>query len=148
MPRLMDFYYHIKFSRCKSDPNVFLNLIHGSIIIIFLYVDDLLMTRSSMKEISSLKDALNHAFSMTDLGPLSRFFELEISQSAFRIKVHQYIYDLYLLKKLNMELESIKNNPYHSFVRKIFVRKISTLVLDHKHLTIIFIITFLSITTI
>ena len=36
--------------------------------IIVLYVDDLLITRSSKKEIASLKDVMNHAFSMTDLG--------------------------------------------------------------------------------
>ena len=37
------------FSRCKSNKNVYLKLIHGSIIIILLYVYDLLMARSSMK---------------------------------------------------------------------------------------------------
>ena len=45
--------------------------------IIFLYVDDLSITGSSKKEISSLKDAMNHAFSMTDLGLLSQFLGLE-----------------------------------------------------------------------
>ena len=68
------------FVRCKYDQNVYLNLIHGSLIIIVLYVDDLLMTGSSMKEISSLKDALNHAFSMIDLGLLSQFLGLKVSQ--------------------------------------------------------------------
>ena len=75
-------------SRCKYDPNVYLKLIHGSVIIIFLYVYDLNMTGSSMKEIASLKDALNHAFSMTNLGLLSQFLGLGISQLALGIKVH------------------------------------------------------------
>ena len=35
---------------------------HGSLMIILLYVDDLRIIRSSKKEISSLKDAMNHAF--------------------------------------------------------------------------------------
>ena len=34
------------FVRCKSDMNVYLNLIHGSLIIIVLYVDDLLVAGS------------------------------------------------------------------------------------------------------
>ena len=46
--------------------------------IIFLYVDDILITGSSKKEIASLKDAMNHAFSMTDFGLLSQFLGLEI----------------------------------------------------------------------
>ena len=37
------------YSRCKYDPNVCLKLIHGSLIIIVLYVDDLLITRISKK---------------------------------------------------------------------------------------------------
>ena len=78
----------LSFVQCKSDPNVYLKLIHGYLIIIVLYVDDLLITRSSKKEISSLKDAMNHAFSMTDFGVLSQFLGLEIAQSQHGIKVH------------------------------------------------------------
>ena len=56
------FLLSISFVRCKSDPNVYLKLFHGSLMIIVLYVDDLLITGSSKKEIASLKDAMNHAF--------------------------------------------------------------------------------------
>ena len=38
-----------KFSRCKYDTNVYLKMIHGLIIIIIFYVDELLMTKISMK---------------------------------------------------------------------------------------------------
>ena len=74
------------FVRCKLDPNVYLNLIHGSLMIIVLYVDDLLITEISKDEIASLKDAMNHAFSMTDLGLLSQFLGLEIDQTKNGIK--------------------------------------------------------------
>ena len=83
------FLLSLSFVQCKSDPNVCLKLIHGSLMIIVLYVDDLLIIGSSKKEISSLKDAMNHAFSMTDLGLLSQFLGLEIAQSKHGIKVHQ-----------------------------------------------------------
>ena len=83
------FLLSLSFVRCNSDPNVYLNLIHGYLMIFFLYVDDLLITGSSKKDISSLKDAMNHAFSMTDLGLLSQFLGLEIAQSQHGIKVHQ-----------------------------------------------------------
>ena len=63
-----------------SNTNVYLKMIHGSLMIIFLYLDDLLITGSSKKQISSLKDAMNHAFSMTYLGLLSQFLGLEIAQ--------------------------------------------------------------------
>ena len=48
------FLLSLSFVRCKSDPNVYLKLIHGSFMIILLYVDDPFITRSSKKEIVSL----------------------------------------------------------------------------------------------
>ena len=74
------FLLSLSFVRCKSDPNFYLKLIHGSLMIIVLYVDDLLITGISKKEIASLKDAMNHAFSMTDLGLLSQFLGLKIAK--------------------------------------------------------------------
>ena len=53
------FLLSLSFVQCKSDPNVYLKLIHGSLMVIVLYVDDLLITRSSKKEIASLKDVMN-----------------------------------------------------------------------------------------
>ena len=61
------FLLSLNFVRCKSDPNVYLNLVNGSLMIIVLYVDDLLMlyvddlliTGSSKAEIASLKGAMN-----------------------------------------------------------------------------------------
>ena len=73
------FLLSLSFVLCKSNTNVYLKMIHGSLIIIVLYADDLLITGSSNKEIASLKDAMNHAFSMTDLGLLSQFLGLEIA---------------------------------------------------------------------
>ena len=78
----------LNFVRCKSDTNVYLKLINGYFMIILLYVDDLLITGSSKDEISSLKDAMNHAFSMTDLGLLSQLLGLKIAQTKQGIKVH------------------------------------------------------------
>ena len=43
------FFLSLSFVRYKSDPNVYLNLIHGYFMILVLYVDDLMITRSSNK---------------------------------------------------------------------------------------------------
>ena len=82
--------------------------------IIFLYVDDLLITGSSKDEIDSLKDAMNHAFSMIDLGLLRQFLGLEIDQSKHGIKVHQYKYALDLVKKFNMKYCKPSKIPFLS----------------------------------
>ena len=85
--------------------------------IIFLYVDDLLIIGSSKKEIASLRDAMNHAFSMTNLGLLRQFLALKIAQYQHGIKVHQYNYSLYLLNKFNMKYCKPRKTPFLSGVK-------------------------------
>ena len=80
-------------------------------------VDDLLITGSSKDEIASLKDAMNHAFSMTDLGLLSQFLGLEIAQNKNGIKVHQYKYDLDFLNKFNIKYCKPSKTPFLSGVK-------------------------------
>ena len=85
--------------------------------IIVLYFDDLLITGSSQDEIASLKGAMNQAFSMTNLGLLSQFLGLEISQTKAGIKVHQSKYALDLLNKFKMkDCKEIKT-PFLSGVK-------------------------------
>ena len=78
----------LNFARCKLDSNVYLKLVNGSLMIILLYVDGLLITGSSKDEIASLKGAMNQAFSMTNLGLLSQFLGLDIAQTKDGIKVN------------------------------------------------------------
>ena len=110
--KIDSFLLSLNFVRCKSDPNVYLKLIHGSSMIIVLYVDDLLITGSSKGEIASLKDVMNHAFSMTDLGLLSQFLGLKIAQTKQGIKVHQSNYALDFLNKFNMKDCKPSKNPF------------------------------------
>ena len=82
--------------------------------IIVLYEDELLITGSSKRENASLKDAMNHAFYMTDLGLLSQFLGLKIAQSQHGIKVHQSKYDSYFLIKFNMKYCKPSKTPFIS----------------------------------
>ena len=79
--------------------------------IIVFYVDDLLITGSSNKEMSS-KDAMNHAFSMTDLGLLSQFLCPEIAQSRHGIKFNQSKYASDLLNKFSMKYCKQSKTPF------------------------------------
>ena len=60
---------------------------------------------------------MNHAFSMTDLGLLSHFLGLEISQSNIGIKVHQSKYASDLLKKFRMKDCNPCKTPFLSGVK-------------------------------
>ena len=79
-------------------------------------MDDLLITGSSKKYIASLKNAMNHTFTMTNLGLLSQFLGLEIAQSQHGIKLHQYRYSLDL-NKFNMKYFKPSKTPFLSGVK-------------------------------
>ena len=84
--------------------------------IIVLYVDDLLITGISKKDIASLKDAMKHAFFITDLGLLSQLLGLKITQSQHGIKVHQSKYAMDFLNKFNMKYCKPRKTPFLSGV--------------------------------
>ena len=71
-----------KFERCKYDRNVYMQQKGGSLLLIILYVDDLLITNGPTLGLRSIKLALSEAFSMTDLGLLRKFIGLEVNQKA------------------------------------------------------------------
>ena len=64
------FFLSQNFQRCKYDPNVYFQQYDGIILIIVLYIDYILITRSTLALISFIKTALHDAFEMSDLGPL------------------------------------------------------------------------------
>ena len=80
------FLISIAFTRCKSDPNVYFQKHDGIFQVIFLYVNELLITGSYTTSIGSINSSLHIEFSMTDLGLLRRLLGLEIEQSERGIK--------------------------------------------------------------
>ncbi|XP_031250562.1 uncharacterized protein LOC116108453 [Pistacia vera] len=68
-----------------------------------LYVDDLLITRSNSKELNQFKTAMQNEFEMTDLGQMTYFLGMEISQSPNGIFVCQQRYATKILKKFGTE---------------------------------------------
>ena len=68
--KMDSFFLSQNFERCKSDPNVYLQLYEGNFLIILLYVDDILITEITLASIAFIKTALHEAFEMSDLGLL------------------------------------------------------------------------------
>ena len=66
------------YSRCHFDHCVyFKRLENGSYIILLLYVDDMLVAGSNMKDINVLKNKLANSFVMKGLGGAKGFFPLK-----------------------------------------------------------------------
>jgi len=63
------------FTRLQADHYCYAKWFENFFIILLLYVDDMLIGRSSMKEIVNLKAKLAKEFSMKDMGPRKKFLE-------------------------------------------------------------------------
>jgi hypothetical protein len=69
------------FSRCHYDPNVYTKKVGSLLIILFLYVDDLILTGSDSKLLNHLKTSLRKKFEMANLGFLHYFLGLQVLQT-------------------------------------------------------------------
>ncbi|KAJ8769852.1 hypothetical protein K2173_008934 [Erythroxylum novogranatense] len=87
----------------SSEPTMYVRVQEGNEVVISIYVDDLLITGSSEKQIGFLKKQFGKAFEMTDLGLMKYFLGMEIEQSEGRIRVSQKKYVRDVLKKFNLD---------------------------------------------
>jgi hypothetical protein len=73
---IQDFLTKIEFNRIQWDHDVFI----GQGLIIAIYVDDLLISKSSAKlnRMTWLQNQLSHRFKMTDLGEISHYVEMKV----------------------------------------------------------------------
>ena len=68
------------FTRCEMDHCCYFKRFDGCYIILLLYVDDMLVAGSSMKEINKLKKQVSNQFEMKDLGAAKQIFGMRISR--------------------------------------------------------------------
>jgi hypothetical protein len=86
------------FSRCHSDPNVYTKKVGSHLIILFLYVDDLILTGSDSKLLNHVKTSLKKKFEMIDLGFFHYFLGLQVLQTNEGIFLSQSKYACDLLR--------------------------------------------------
>ena len=76
---------------------------HGFVLIFVLYVDEFLITSSSVAGLRSIKSSLNKAFDVSDLGLLRHFIGLKVSQKNSGIMISQSRYSLNMLRRFHVE---------------------------------------------
>ena len=100
--KMDNFLLSLGFERWKYDPNVYLHHVGDVLQVIVVYVGDILIIGSCIKEIGSIKASLHNEFSMIDVRLLKQFLGLEIEKSERWIKFIQQNYDSNLLFNFNM----------------------------------------------
>ena len=91
------------FIKCIVEHGVYVKeSTEGGLIIICLYVDDLIVTGSNIKDIEQFKKTMEAEFEMTDLGRLSYFLGMEFTYTTAGMVMHQKKYVGDILKRFNM----------------------------------------------
>nr|KYP61818.1 Retrovirus-related Pol polyprotein from transposon TNT 1-94 [Cajanus cajan]KYP63036.1 Retrovirus-related Pol polyprotein from transposon TNT 1-94 [Cajanus cajan] len=101
--RIDSFLTGFGFQKCSVEHGVYIKTVSETeILVLCLYVDDLLITGSSLTAIESLKQGLKSEFEMTDLGILSYFLGIEFAYTEKGIFMHQRKYMSEVLKRFKM----------------------------------------------
>jgi hypothetical protein len=96
--KLTQFLYAHGFTQAHSDHTLFTKTSATSFTVILVYVDDIILAGTCLKEFDSLKQALDKAFRIKNLGELKYFLGLEVARSARGISLCQRKYCLELLE--------------------------------------------------
>jgi len=103
--RFDSFMERSEFRRCHTDHCCYIKRYGSSYIILLLYVDDMLIVGSDMKQIERLKGKLSKEFEMKDLGAASQILGMKITRNREErtLKLSQEEYVGKVLKRFNME---------------------------------------------
>ncbi|XP_043714467.1 uncharacterized mitochondrial protein AtMg00810-like [Telopea speciosissima] len=92
----------IGYKQSNADHTLFIKRTSGHITILIVYVDDIVITGSSMEGISFLKKFMAQEFEIKDLGKLRYFLGIEVAYSAQGIYLSQRKYTIDLLTDTGM----------------------------------------------
>ena len=90
------------FRRSKSEPTLYIKSQGQYTLLLSLYVDDLIYMGNNTKMMMEFKEDMMKTFEMTDLGLMSYFLGIEVSQRNEGIFISQKKYTEGLLKKFKM----------------------------------------------
>lgn len=103
--RLTSVLRKFEFVSSRCDSSLFIRITKHHKIFILVYVDDILVTGSSSKEVSSLITALNCHLSLRDLGQVNYFLGVEVKRTKegwLHLSQTKYIKDLLLKAKMHL----------------------------------------------
>lgn len=97
------------FTRCLKEPSVYRKEIGGKLLVVAVYVDDLFITGTCMEMITEFKGEMASKFEMSDLGRLTYYLGIEVTQGVDGITLNQRRYAQKILEEAGMR----DCNPAH-----------------------------------
>jgi hypothetical protein len=100
--RFSNFLLKYGFFCSLADPSLFIFHSNSDTLILLLYVDDILLTGSSVPLVMHLIQLLSSEFAMKDLGPIHHFLGIEITHTFEGLHLSQSHYALTILERAGM----------------------------------------------
>lgn len=93
----------LSFERCLKEPSLYHKKKQGHLLVVAVYVDDLLVTGSSLDMILEFKRDMATRFEMSDLGKLSYYLGIEVIQREGSIVLNQERYATKIIEEAGMK---------------------------------------------
>jgi hypothetical protein len=90
--RFSTFLFKYGFIYSLSDPSLFIFHSEHGLLVLLLYIDDMLLIRSTEALISNFIQLLSSEFTMKDLGPIHHFLGIEICKTTSGLHLSQSHY--------------------------------------------------------
>ena len=100
-----------RYIQSKSDYSLFTKTIGSSFIVVFLFVEDILLTGNDDVKIKHLKVFFLQHFRIKDLGTLKYFIGIEFSRSKHGLFISQRKYMLDILDETDLTKEKLEKFP-------------------------------------
>jgi hypothetical protein len=101
----------LDFTKCKSKYGVYVQAVASDITLIYLYVDDLLVTANNINNMKKFTQLMIKGFEMRHLGNLSHFLGMELIRTEKGIILHQRKYAREVLKMFIMFESNSATSP-------------------------------------
>lgn len=98
--RLIKCLRSLGFSKCPYCHAVYIKWEGHECLIVAVYVDDLLVTGSSIGNILKFRKQMAHEFDMSDIGKLAYYLVLEVNQQKGFTEIKQRAYGIFFWRKL------------------------------------------------
>jgi hypothetical protein len=99
------------FSKSEYEHGLYTRCLNSSRLIVGIYVDDLIITGESTKEITAFKEEMKMLFRMSDLGALTYYLGIEIRQGKRGIELSQATYAKKVLEKAGLSVCNSNATP-------------------------------------
>lgn len=100
---------NLKFKKCSKESSINRKEEKYKLLLVAIFVDDLFVTGSSVQAIMEFKNSMLREFEMSDLGRLTYYLGIEVTQSSKGIDIKQESYVCQILKDAGMD----KSNTTH-----------------------------------